>query len=207
MKATHALGGCLTIFLVLVGGCSYMIFFHSTIDHQPPRVIGVRIDAQGNVLQKFVFQGNAEQRGWFPGPHGPVSPVVKTWNNCFIREPGKPDRELPFLRDVWLGPSTCRPVADSQYWVMLVADKDVPGIYRILAFDDSHILRNRDLPWEHDFSKDDVDFFFRDGNRKVIYRTAHGFEEYNVLTDAAKPSEKPSPLPEDDPRQKQGWLR
>ncbi|HXY37798.1 MAG TPA: hypothetical protein VEI07_26465 [Planctomycetaceae bacterium] len=198
MRLRHLLGGCLTVVLLLVGGCLCMVFAPGPVKHDPPRVIGTRKDASGKVLEQFVYDGYSQNFGWFPGPHGPAPFSHRSWNKAFIREPGKPDRELPFLRDLRLNYYVCRPVANAPYWVMQTDEQDNPWITRILAFDDSHLLRNRVLPYEHDFTKDDRDFFYRDGNRRIIYRTAHGFEQYDIVTDELKACEKPPHMPEDD---------
>lgn len=64
--------GCLVVFLLVVVGAIYFIFFWTSITHEPPEVIGVRKDAAGKVVQEFIYQENMERRGWTLGPHGTV---------------------------------------------------------------------------------------------------------------------------------------
>ncbi len=68
---------------------------------------------------------------------------------------------------------------------------------RILAFDESRILRNVTLPLTYSASGPGGPWF-REGNRKVIYRTMGGFEQYDIVTGVKQPCEKPVHLPEDD---------
>jgi hypothetical protein len=190
--------GYLLIVLVFVAGCSYVMFFESQETQVGPTVIGIRKDAHGVVLQEFVFQCTNVERGWFPGPHGPHPMSLSGWNDCFIREPGKPDQPLPFLRDIWLNAYQCKPIANTPFWVMLTSSKNNTHIRRILAFDESRILRNVTLPLTYSASDEPTGPWFREGNRKVIYRTARGFEQYDIITGVKKPCEKPAHLPEDD---------
>jgi hypothetical protein len=185
--------GCLIPVLLVLGGCN-------STTRRPPKVIGVRKDAQGRVVQEFVYQDCIVKGAPVPGPHGFTSLVVRSWNECFLREPGKADHPLPFLRDLWINPYECKAVDGGPYWAMMTTDRENAGIYRILAFDDSHVFRNHDLPYEHDWAKGGrVAIYFRDGNRKVIYRTRRGqFEEYDILTDAVKPSKQPTDLTEQE---------
>ncbi len=92
--------GCLLVMAPFVAGCSYLMFFQSSDTTERPRVIGIRKDAHGVVLQKFVIQCTTRERGWRPSPRGPAPLSVTSWCDCFIREPGKPDQPLPFLRDM-----------------------------------------------------------------------------------------------------------
>jgi hypothetical protein len=186
VKASHVLGGCLIAAVAMLGGCS-------STTRRPPKVIGVRKDAQGKVVQEFVYQDVIVKGAYFPGPHGFTSSVEQSWSECVLREPGKADLPLPFLRDLSINDHECNPVSDSRYWAMLTTDREHPGIYRILAFDDSHAFRDHDLPYDHDWSQGGrFAIYFREGNHKVIYRTAGGkFEEYDILTDAVKPSKAP----------------
>jgi hypothetical protein len=182
--------------VAFVAGCSYLMFFQSWDTTERPSVIGIKKDAHGVVLQKFVIQCTTRERGWFPSPRGPAPLSVTSSCDCFIREPGKPDQPLPFLRDMWLNRWECKPVANSPFWVMLT---NVENNYkcRILAFDESRILRNVTLPLTYSASGPGGPWF-REGNRKVIYRTTRGFEELDIVTGDTKPCAKPVHLPEDD---------
>jgi hypothetical protein len=190
--------GCLVAVAALVAGCSYLIVFQSDDRTDGPRVIGIRKDANGVVLQKFVIQCTQRARGWFPSPHGPAPLSVTSWCDCFIREPGKPDHPLPFLRDFWLNAYQCKPIANSPFWVMQTSLENNSHKTRILAFDDSRILRNVTLPLTYFASQEPLGPWFREGNRKVIYRITGGFEQYDILTDVRQPCAKPEQLPEDD---------
>ena len=88
VKASHVLGGCLIAAVAMLGGCS-------STTRRPPKVIGVRKDAQGKVVQEFVYQDVIVKGAYFPGPHGFTSSVEQSWSECVLREPGKADLPLP----------------------------------------------------------------------------------------------------------------
>jgi hypothetical protein len=189
--------GCLVAVAAFVAGCSYLVVFQSSDTTEAPRVIGIRKDAHGVVLQKFVIQCTTRERGWFPSPRGPAPLSVTSRYDCFIREPGKSDQPLPFLRDMWLNVWDCKPIANSPFWVMQTSLENNSHKTRILAFDDSRILRNVTLPLTYSTSGPGGPWF-REGNRKVIYRTTGGFEQYDIVTGVRQPCAKPVQLPEDD---------
>jgi hypothetical protein len=164
-----------------------------------PKVLGVRQDAQGKVLAELVCQTHQDRAGIAPGPHGLGPLSITNWSECWLREPGKPDRPLPFLRDVLNNPFRCRPVAGTSYWVTVTSDHDGhEQNLRILAFDESGILRRRILDYFHAPASTRYEVYFRDGNRKLIFRAASGFIEYDLITNEKKACNEPAKIPADD---------
>jgi len=192
------LGGCLLP--LLVGGCTYVVFFATATRHDPPRVIGVRKDAQGNVLQQITLQGNSQRRGYFmPGPHGFTSFWNSDWYYLYLLEPGKPDRELVFLRDLpHINPYNCEPVYGTRLWAMITVTE--PDDWRhgaeakraIIVFDETHIVHHTTIDYEYDSKiNGPVAIDFRDGNHSVVYRSSNGWKSLDVVTGRIAPIEKP----------------
>jgi hypothetical protein len=130
-----------------------------------------------------------------PGPHGLASSVKRNWHHVYLLEPGKPQRELTFLRDEDANPYECTAVGDSPLWAMGCSDSTGrsagPQIVELLVFDDTRILRRYRLPIDHQWyssGRSEHSYLgyrlwkFNDGNRRVIYRAAEGYEAYDVLT-------------------------
>jgi hypothetical protein len=114
-------------------------------------------------------------------------------------ETGKTQSPLPFLPLVLFNPSHCRPVSDTPYWVVRTEKNDAHGeTLGLVVFDESGILRQQVLDYVNDWSKSGFQIYLRDGNHKLIVRTARGFIEYDVITGAEKPGKEPSRIPEDD---------
>lgn len=199
-------GGCLLPLLLLIGGCTYLVFFSTTTEHDPPRVIGVRKDALGNVVQQITFQSNSQRRGLMPGPHGPTSIWNRYWYYCDLLEPGKPDRELVFLRDLpGINAYKCHPVEGTPLWAMLTVKqpkqedwfKGAGETRAILLFDETHILHHTTIDYEHDWKRGgSVAIAFRDGNHTVVYRSAKGWKSLDVMTGRIAPIETPKKLPD-----------
>jgi hypothetical protein len=170
--------GCL---LLALSPCCWCLF--PWLTHEPPETAAVRKDAQGNVVQMIVL----EQSYWttargIPAAHGPTS-IRKYSQKYFLEEPGKPRRELTFLRDNWIG-NDCRPVDKSPLWV-------TAGFFgsklSVRVFDDKQMAYQRTLNCTPDLYHGGNDFRFENGNRTLVYRTAQGFEAYDVTTDAVMP--------------------
>jgi len=191
MKTQHVLIGCLLAALVVVGSCVYFVFFQSTITHWGPTVVAKR-DAKGRVMQEFIYEGGYEQRGLFPGAHGPVSPVVRKWTHCFIRDPGKPNRELTFLNDVGqINPASCRPVADTPLWsAYLDPTPGDEGALVWVVFDETHLVSRRAIHLENTPDSSPASELTQDG-RVLIYYSAKGWEAYDLVTGKVTPATRP----------------
>ncbi len=100
-----------------------------------------RTNAQGQVVEEFVRLRHEETRGWFPGPHGLVPWEHAVWFTNHLREPGKPLRKLTFLRNVEQAWQLCQPIPESRQWVVFCQEPHNPCEYRLLVFDDTHIVR------------------------------------------------------------------
>jgi hypothetical protein len=194
MTRQHAFPVCLFAISLLAAGCQSKVL-------GPPRTIGVRKNPQGKILQELVCQEHQDRAGVAPGPHGLGPLSITNWCECSIREPGKPDRPLPFLRDV--NPQRCRTVAGTSYWLTLseVHDSHGNNPIRLLLFDESGIRRHKVLDYVHDWKTGGgFQIYFRDGNHKVIFHAASGFIEYDVVTDLKKACGEPVKVPDDDDR-------
>jgi len=189
----HVTNAGLIAVALLTGGCG-------TSRVEPRKVLGVKKDAQGKVLQEIVGRLHVEKWGVLPGPHGLGPADTKLWYECWLSEPGKPNRPLPFLTSVLFNPNHCRPVADTSYWVIRTQKNDAHGeTIGLVVFDESGILRQQILDYAHDWSKGGgFQIYSRDGNRKLIVRTPRGFIEYDVISGSEKPGKEPPRIAEDD---------
>ncbi len=195
MTRQPAISACLLAISLLAAGCQSKVL-------GPPRVIGTRKNPQGKILQELVCQEHQDRAGiGSGGMHALGTLSITNWCECSIREPGKPDRPLPFLRDV--NPHRCRAVAGTSYWVTVFQELDPHGNnpMRLLLFDESEIRRRKILDYVHDWKKGGgFQVYFRDGNHKVIFPAASGFIEYDVVADAKKACGEPVKAPDDDDR-------
>ena len=179
--------GCFAAFLLVVSGAIYFIFFWTSITHEPPEVIGVRKDDTGKVLEEFIYQENVERRGWTLGPHGTVPQEFRFWHHCFIREPGRRERELPFLQEVRFNPYKCYPVAGTALWAVILMTDQPSELRGIVVFDDKHVVHQRIVEIKAEEPPVSV---FRDGNHKFIYQSPRGWEAYDVVKDTFAPATK-----------------
>ncbi len=172
--------------VVLIGGCSYWVFLHDRFSELTDE-ISTRKDAAGKVLDEFIEIRHDRQRGILPGPHGFVPAQHEVWFTFHLREPGKPMRELAFLRDERSAWFYCRPVPDSRLWAVFCETPTSPCTYQLLVFDDTHIVRRRDFAGVGDESEIEARCLFEDGNRKFVYVSPKGIEAYDILTETVKP--------------------
>ena len=175
-----------------------------SIERESPRVIGVRKNARGETVQEFVYQENCAMSLPFLGPHGLATLPIRRWHYCYLREPGRPQRELVFLRNVDVTPFECAAVANTNLWTMNTTGRSAPVpaalpsnampspeerlLLEVLTFDEARIIRRHelgvDLDWEHGpypLTK------FESGNRILVYRSIRGLKAYDVVTGAITP--------------------
>jgi hypothetical protein len=118
------------------------------------------------------------------------------WHTVYLREPGTPKRELTFMRDaessdVW-GSGTVA-IADAPMWAMKAGW--VKHKFRILVFDENHMIHRRDLEFVDNISIDARnDISFRDGNRRVVYPTSQGWKSLDMIDDTVTPAKKPESI-------------
>jgi hypothetical protein len=187
MKLTRAvIVGCLLPALFLGGGCT-------ETTHYPPKVIGARKDAQGKVVQEIVYQDNFQAQGRFPGPEGDKPIWNRRWFYCYLREPGKPERELGFLRRIpGVVGDHCYAVDGTQLWAMITVERrddlndfrQEVDIRKLLVFDESRVLHQIAIDYKDGWA---ATIAFHDGNRKVVYRSSKGWRSLDVVTGAVMP--------------------
>jgi hypothetical protein len=172
---------------ILSCGCC-VFFFYPQETYDPPRTIGVRKDAQGNLVEQIVCHQSYQTFGYLPGPHG-FYPNRRYSHKFFLEQPGKPRRELSFLANEHLcAPDSSQAVSDTRLWVRA-------GFYggqrlSVLVFDDSQIVRRRNL--KNTYREDQREnFWFENGNRRVAYWGGGGVEAYDVITDTVVPWKQP----------------
>ncbi len=174
------------VVLLSCGGCIGWVFFVPSYS-QSTEATSARSDGKGKV-EEFVRVRHDKRRGWFPGPHGPVPWEHHVWFTNHLREPGKPPRELTFLRDEQQAWHLCKPVPDSNLWAVFCEDPapEGPCKFRLLVFDDTHIVRRREFQGITETNYE-CRALLEDGNRKFVYTSPNGVEAYDILTDTTKP--------------------
>ncbi len=170
-------------------GCCILALLlkYAQVTHEPPKVIGVRKDAQGNVVQQIIMEASYRSIGSLPGPDRPIS-TRKYSFKYFLEEPGQPRRELTFLRDIRvLYDHHPLPVNNSPLWVSAGYDQEVrmgwdyhPLV--VLVFDDAQVVHRRQLK---DYSNSRPEF--ENGNRTYVFRSPEGLTAYDVTTDIVAP--------------------
>ncbi len=177
--------GCLVAALIPFGGCLGCCVwnFYPTVTHEIPRILATR--NEGNVIQRVVLEHSIKTTArFFPGPHGPTSNREYS-HKYFYDETGQPRRELIFLEGDLVPHycEHCRPVDNSSLWVM-VREKHVLSV---LVFNGTEVLHRRTFNYIIDPKHEGNDLRFENGNRLVVYRTAQGFEAYDVIADTVAP--------------------
>jgi hypothetical protein len=109
------------------------------------------------------------------------------WFTSYLREPGKPTRELSFLRDVQQAWHLCQPIPDSRQWVVFCQDPEEPCNYRLLVFDDTHIVRQLRLEGVAESTGYECRSVLEEKNRKFVYLSPRGVEVYDIVTDRIAP--------------------
>src|SRR5580698_11254256 len=134
------LGIVFLIVLLSCGGCLGWVFFVPSY-REIVETTKYRTNPQGQIVEEFTRVRHEKRRGWLPGPHGPVPWKHDVWFTCHLREPGKPPRELTFLRDEPQAWHLCKPVPNSPLWAVFcqVPVMNGPCKYELLVFDDTHI--------------------------------------------------------------------
>ncbi len=176
------------LLLALVPFTCCLLCFFPRLVHEPPETIGLRRDAQGNAAEQIVFEQSYWHFADLPGHTRPFH-IRRYSHKCFLEEPGKPRRELTFLRDENISgySNTCKPVDTSPLWVR--AGVFEPDNLSVLVFDEAQIVHRRRLNYTSPGSG--PVFNFENGNRTVVYPTAQGFEAYDVITDTVAPWKPP----------------
>jgi hypothetical protein len=185
-RLLRALAIALPVALLACGGYFSWLFFAPRYS-QHTETVRARTNAQGQIVEEFVRLRHEETRGWFPGPHGPVPWQHDVWFTNHLREPGKPLRELTFLRDVEQAWHQCQPIPDSRLWVVSCQEPHDPGEYRLLVFDDTHIVRQLRFEGVAAATGYECCSVLEAGNRKFVYLSPRGVEVYDILTDRIEP--------------------
>jgi hypothetical protein len=173
--------------LLSCGGCIGLVFFVPSYSEHTD-VTSARTDAQGKIVEEFIRVRHDKRRGWVPGPHGPVPWEHEVWFTNHLREPYHAPRELTFLRDEQQAWMLCKPVPDSNLWAVYCQDPVMEGPckFRLLVFDDTHIVRRRQFQGITETNYE-CRALFEDGNRKFVYIAPNGVEAYDILTNTTKP--------------------
>jgi hypothetical protein len=192
-------GGCLLPIVLIGGCCCYALFYNQSVWDQN-EVVGVRKNAQGQVVSQVILRTTWARRGPLPGPHGPGMVSFDIGRKVFLYEGGQyPGRELTFFRDAKPDPfqwtKAANPVEGSRLWVVEEQPADdghhQPIELVLLVFDDTHIVRRRHLDRKCDWHHSELYARFFDGNRTIVYPTSDGFAAYDVIADTATPWKEP----------------
>jgi hypothetical protein len=165
--------------LLLVG---IVALSHFAATHEPPRTIGVRIDAQGVVQQRIVCEASYTNSLPMPGPEGFTSKRRYSLR-YFLEAPGKPRRELTFLRDAPISMCDLNPVPNNTMWAAAGFLEDEGRQFAVLVFDETQVRVHRRLNVTPDWGDPGHDFRFGNGNSTLFFRSTRGFDAYDIATD------------------------
>ncbi|HEX4073270.1 MAG TPA: hypothetical protein VHX68_18970 [Planctomycetaceae bacterium] len=182
----RAVAIALSVTLLAGGGYFSWLFFAPRYSQHTETVLA-RTNAKGQIVEEFVRLRHEEMRGWFPGAHGLVPWEHDVWFTNHLREPGKPMRELTFLRDVDQAWQLCQPVPDSRQWVVFGQDPQERSNYRLLVFDDTHIVHQLRLEGVAEATGYECRSVLEARNRKFVYLSPRGVEVYDIATDRIEP--------------------
>jgi hypothetical protein len=186
---------CLIVALSPCGCCvGLWVFNYAHVVHEPPKSIGVRKDAKGNVVETIIREISYRTIGPIPVPHG-HSTTKKIYTRYFIEEPGKSRIELTFLTGEKLAWSSdeCLPMENSPVWVYARDVTHEKSEVEVIGFDRTQIVCRRTFPFVPNWNNSKQDYWFENGNGTFVYRTRDGHEAYDVMTNTVtrwKPGKK-----------------
>jgi hypothetical protein len=179
---------------VLISGCS-----SREISQSPPKVVGIRQDSQGDILQQIVLEqtDTVTTQNFTPeGPHRSASIARK----YYLDEGGKARREISWLNDTGVFFEHYRPVANSPLWIGVTlydgAAGNAPAILdskgQIVALPNKLfvvVFNANGIVAQHTFhafwvNAPDEAFRIAARNASVIFRSPTGFKKFDVTTDA-----------------------
>jgi hypothetical protein len=176
--------GCLLLALTPFGCC--LLVFYPRHTREAPALMGVRTDAQGNVVQPIILETTYTTRGPFLGGHGPWYEKSQYSRKYFLEKAGKPRLELTFLGQEHIsegvqGNMPCCPVDNSPLWVAVYVSIEL----WVVVFDETQVVHRR----RFEYTSDDhgAGFNFENGNRTLVYRTVQGLQAYDITTDTLMP--------------------
>jgi hypothetical protein len=178
------IAGCLVIGIPL---CTVAVWWILVpLRRDPPRIIGIEVDAGGQIKRQIVFEGSHRTTGWLPDPEGGHHTQID-YRQFFLEMPGQPREELRFLHDHLpdsiISGDLCRPVTNSSLWI--AAGFFEPGSQiHVVVFDGANVRTHRKIDVNPDWYHPGHDFWFEDGNRKLKYHSSTGDGCYDVLSDS-----------------------
>ncbi len=183
--------------LVLLGAtpfacCLLCVFPWPIIQHE---TVGVRKDAQGNVVQEIILEHRGKWDIPFPGAHGWTGLFGRNnraWGyKWFLDEPGKPRRELAFFRLKTPGPfylggrgtqEQCWPVEESPLWVYVNQTSPRSPHHEVVVFNDSQVLHKGYLRFEQELEGTNERYRYETSKRVIVYRRNQEYEAYDITT-------------------------
>ena len=167
------------------------------VEKSPPEVIGVRMNANGEVAQQIIRETTDIVTTVPFTPEGPHRSGEKH-SKYFLEEKGQPRRELSTtITGDFNYCDSFLPVENSSRWVGAKMDqnaidlvKDANGEpvsytceFNIIVFDDQHAITHRKfiaIPMD----ALEEPFKLGNGNRFIIFDSPQGRKQYDVVTDS-----------------------
>jgi len=165
--------------------CTYLLTPPNPPPPTPPRH-GARLDSNGAIAQQILGQPSYTESLPFPGPEGFTRQRHYTY--AYTLHDGPRQLDLPFLRTSPLPMPDCHPVANTDLWAAAGYLPHPGGPLVVLVFDRKGFRYNHTLPVVTDWNHPGNDFRFTDDNHTLLFRSATGFDAYDVLTDRVTPS-------------------
>jgi hypothetical protein len=177
----------LTIALVFAIVC-YWIIARWGLKYNPERVIAVRKDLTGQIVQQVTYATAITESILLPGPHGPQRIKEIKDVRYYLLDGNTRKTEMTFLRNRHLYGNEWHAVDDTDLWI--VTKLGVQGIsgsrwaQRVTVLDQKHVLHERTLSSFEKNDSEGIEYFrLMNGNRTIIYKSRQGMKAYDVKTD------------------------
>jgi hypothetical protein len=176
----------ITVAIIAVGFLAIVIWLLFPI-HEPPKVVGIELGADGQPSRQIVYEASYRATGWLPDAEGGHQTRIRC--SHYFLETSSARQELKFLPrvlpDAYVIADMCLPVAKSSLWIAAGFYRSGPQI-EVVVFDPMGVRTQRTIPVANDWRTGRY-FWFENGNATLRFRSSSGgVGTYDVASDTVR---------------------